>query len=381
MIRFDCKACVIISETLSEDIWTLIRENAARDIGLIVDENVAEQPQVKDLRTLLEAEVSIRPYAISAVEPTTEIVNRYSDEFRRRPPDLLIGVGGGSILDLTKAISVMAVHEGPVEDYHGTGKSFTKGIGKILVPTTAGTGSEVTRGAVLLNAETSFKRAIGGRFVTADYAVLNPRVTASMPDAVTAATGMDALAHAVESYTARCANTVTRMYSLKAFSLVFNNLPKVLAERDNLRHRRNVLLGSCLAGLAISNSDTGACHSLSYPLGIYHQVPHGLAVGTLLPEVVFINAEKGCQLYAPLYDRIEGAPPLATAMAKTEAFVRALADYEPLRHFGKSFRDYGIDEARIGVLAERGLDLQSALRNNPVDFDLQDADRALRNAL
>jgi alcohol dehydrogenase class IV len=110
-------------------------------------------------------------------------------------------------------------------------------------------------------------------------------------------------------------------------------------------------------------------------------VPHGLAVGKLLPEVVSINAEKGCQLYAQLYDRIEDLPPLATPIAKTEAFVRALADYAPLRHLGRSFRDYGIDESQIGLLTERGLDLLSALRNNPVDFGLQDAERALRNVI
>lgn len=381
MIRFDSKAIVISSDTLPDDVWALICEEGARDVGLIVDQNVAEQEEITKLRKFLESKITLRHYAICAVEPTTEMVNRYSAEFRQRPPDLLVGVGGGSILDLTKAISVMALCEGPVEDYHGTGKPFTKGIQKILVPTTAGTGSEVTKGAVLVNEKTSFKRAIGGRFVTADYAVLNPRVTLSLPDAVTASTGMDALAHAVESFTAKCANVITRMYSLQAFSLVFNSLPKVLSERTNLQYRQNVLLGSCLAGIAIYNSDTGACHSLAYPLGIYNKVPHGLAVATLLPGVVSINAKKGCQLYAQLYDRIEGLPALATPTAKTEAFVRALVNYEPLRHLGKSFRDFGIDEAKIGFLAERGLDLQSALRNNPVDFDLQDAERALRNVM
>jgi alcohol dehydrogenase len=381
MIRFNFKTCVVTSDALSEDVWTLIREKGARDVSFIVDQNVAEQEEIQKLRDFREPNVRVRQHAIVAVEPTTEMVNRYSDDFRQKPPDLLIGVGGGSILDLTKAISVMALHEGSVEDYHGTGKPFTRGIDKILVPTTAGTGSEVTSGAVLLNAKTDFKRSIGGRFVAADYAVLNPRVTLTMPDAVTAATGMDALAHAVESFTAKCANTFTRMYSLQAFSLVFNNLPKVFADRNSLQHRQSVLLGSCLAGIAISNSNTGACHSISYPLGIYCKVPHGLAVGTLLSEIVSINAERGCRLYAHLYDRIEGLPPLASTNAKTEAFVRALADYEALRHLGRSFRDYGIDEARIGFLAERGLDLQSALRNNPVDFGLQDAERALRNVI
>jgi alcohol dehydrogenase class IV len=158
MIRFNFKTCVVTSDALSEDVWTLIREKGARDVSFIVDQNVAEQEEIQKLRDFREPNVRVRQHAIVAVEPTTEMVNRYSDDFRQKPPDLLIGVGGGSILDLTKAISVMALHEGSVEDYHGTGKPFTRGIDKILVPTTAGTGSEVTSGAVLLNAR-RFRRA------------------------------------------------------------------------------------------------------------------------------------------------------------------------------------------------------------------------------
>jgi alcohol dehydrogenase len=269
----------------------------------------------------------------------------------------------------------MTVHEGIVEDYHGTGKPFTKGVRKILIPTTAGTGSEVTKGAVLVNEKTNFKRAIGGKYVTADYAVLNAELTMTMPDTVAASTGMDALAHAVESYTGKCSNEITRMYALKAFSLIYNSLPKIFIDKNNLECRRNILLGSCLAGFAIYNSDTGACHALSYPLGIYNHVPHGLAVATLLPEVISINVEKGCNIYGDLYSHIADAPQLEKPTEKALAFCQMLATYKPLSYLGKKFCDYGINETNIDFLAERGLDLKSALNNNPVEFTLEDSKR------
>ncbi|MFP3043040.1 iron-containing alcohol dehydrogenase [Treponema primitia] len=376
MIQFDAKAKIVISDSLSEDIFAILQEESASDIVIITDASVADNPSIKKLKLFLESKFKIRYETIKVVEPTTDIVNKYTSEFRKNPPDLLIGIGGGSTLDLVKALSVMILHEGPVEDYHGTGKPFTRGIRKILIPTTAGTGSEVTKGAVLVNEKTKFKRAIGGKYVTADYAVLNADLTITMPDTVTACTGMDALAHSVESYTAKCSNEITRMYSLQAFSLIYNSLPKIFEDKNNLEYRRNVLLGSNLAGFAIYNSDTGACHALSYPLGIYNHVPHGFAVATLFPEVVAINVGKGCNLYADLYDRIAGAPRLENPAEKSAAFAKMIASYKPLSYLGKKFRDYGIDETKIDFLAERGLDLKSALNNNPIEFTFEDSKSA-----
>jgi len=373
MIQFDSKAKIIISDNLSDDVDILINNEKISDIGLIVDSNVSKAGSVKNLKSLLDKKHKLRYNEIKITEPTTDMVNQYADEFRKNPPELLIGIGGGSTLDLVKAISVMSVNDGIVEDYHGTGKAFTQGIQKILIPTTAGTGSEVTNGAVLVNEKTKFKRAIGGKHVTADYAFLHAELTTTMPDNVTAATGLDALAHAIESYTAKSSNEITRMYSFKAFSLIFNNLSKVFESKNNLEYRKNVLLGSCLAGYAIYNSNTGACHAMSYPLGIYHHVPHSLAVGTLLTKVIANNIEKGAPQYAELYDAIDGVSSLKAINEKLNAFLHMINSFKPLQYLKKTFRDYGINESNINFLAERGLDLKSALNNNPVEFTLKDS--------
>ena len=297
MIRFNFKSCVVTSDALSEDVRTLIREKGACDVGFIVDQNVAEQEGIREAEKFLEPKVRIRQYAVVAVEPTTEMVNRYSeDSARNRPICSLVSVVAVSWTlqkpfrswPFTKAPRGLprdreTVHQGyrqdPRSDHCGNRKrgDERRGIAK-----------RKDRFQTLDRRQVRYRR----------YAVLNSRVTLSMPDTVTASTGMDALAHAVEILYSAMRQHFHPLYPLQAFSLVFNNLPKVLSERNSLQHRQNVLLGSCLAGIAISNSDTGACHSISYALEIYRKVPHGLAVGTLLPEIVSINAEKGCRLYA-----------------------------------------------------------------------------------
>jgi alcohol dehydrogenase len=380
-MRFNSKAEIIVSDKFADDVWPLVEELGATKIALVVDRNVADLAEVKALAEMLKAKSSVVIYPVDAVEPTTALVNQHTEALRPEKADLIIGIGGGSLLDLTKALSVMVVNDGKVEDYHGTGKPFTAGVKKILVPTTAGTGAEVTPGAVLVNTATNFKRAIGGPLVTADFAVLNPRLTLSMPHWVSAATGMDAMGHAVESYTAKCANTVTRMYSKQGFSLVYNALSRLFDAPEDLDIRRQILLGSALAGYAIYNSNTGAAHSISYALGIFKEVNHAVAIARLLPEVVKTNVEKGCTLYADLYDLIDGADTTLDVEAKAKRFAAGLADFAPLGRVEKTFSDYGIDESNVDFLAERGLDLKPALDQNPVVFDLDDSKAVMRSLI
>lgn len=385
MMRFDAKAQIIISEKLQDDVFQLVTEEQSQHIAAIIDSALAEHPEITSLLEYIRSKTDLEVHIIQSVEPATDLVNRYSNMLRGKDIDLIIGIGGGSVMDLAKAVSVMIVNKGQVEDYHGTGKPFIRGVKKILIPSTAGTGSEVTPGAVLVNTKTNFKRGIGGRWVSADYAVLNAKLSLTMPDHVTASTGLDALAHAIESYTAKCANEITRMYSAKAFSLVYNNLERVFDDPQNLNIRKNILLGSCLAGFAIYNSNTGACHALSYPLGIYHHVPHGVAVGHLLTKIVQINVEKGCDLYGDLYALIampKGAKKLTDSegrMAKAALFSETLSKHRAFSYLNKTFTDYGITSENNDFLAERGLDLAVALNNNPVNFTLDDAKKTLAN--
>jgi len=383
MIRFDSKTQIIINDELAKTISSLITEEKAKNIGMIIDENIAAHAHIKELIECIEKKAELFTQVIKSYEPTTDAVNKFSAWYRNKKIDIFIGIGGGSTLDLTKAVSAMVLHPGTVEEYHGTGKVLQGAVKKIMIPTTAGTGAEVTPGAVLVNEKTKFKRGLGGRCISSDYAVLDPALTISMPDHVTAATGMDALGHAIESYTARNANDITRMYSKEAFRLIFHNLQKVFDDKENLEIRKNILLGSCLAGYAIYNSNTGACHSIAYPLGVYHKVPHGVAVALILPKVVRINVEKDYYQYSDLYDLINksNAKNLQNTSAKAHKFCDLLEKYTPAKYLKTRLTDYGINESNYRFIAERGLDLTPALNNNPVDFTLEDSLRVIKSLI
>ena len=255
MIKFNAKTVVIASDALTAGVLDILEADQTKRVGAIIDQNVVNLPDVETLTNALKKRGDLVLQTLKVSEPTTDLVDQVSDLFTGESLDMLIGIGGGSTLDLTKAVSVISVNPGQTSDYHGTNKPIEKSIKKITIPTTAGTGSEVTPGAVLVNEKTKFKRALGGDLVAADYALLCAKLTLSMPPSVMATTGMDAIAHAVESYTARNANTITQMYSKEAFRLVFNNLTKAFENPNDLEVRKEILIGSCLAGFAIFNSN------------------------------------------------------------------------------------------------------------------------------
>jgi alcohol dehydrogenase class IV len=380
LIRFSAKTEVLISDDLQGDVLALLAEEKIRNVGLLIDNNVVHITTIQKLIDELESVTKIYPRFFNSFEPTTSLVDEVTAHYRPNNIDFFIGIGGGSIIDLTKAVSAMVVNPGSVEDYHGTGKPVIRAVRKMMIPTTAGTGSEVTSGAVLVNERTAFKRGLSSACIAPEFALLCASLTTTMPDHITASTGMDALGHAIESYTAKNSNAITRMYSREAFKLVFNNLHKVFNDRSNLSLRSNILLGANLAGFAIYNSNTGAGHSLAYPTGIYHKVPHGLAVALVLPQVIRINFEKGCNLYADLYDCIEESDKnIHDPTQKSRLFCERLQNHTAMNYLGKEFGDFGINKTNYEFLAERGLDLTSALSNNPVDFNIVDAKRVLNN--
>ena len=381
MISFIASTRVIVSRELAESIKETVQGERCQKLGFILDKNIERLEKVGLLVASFESEFTIYKQVLEMHEPAVNFVDEVTEYFRKNVPEILIGIGGGSTLDLTKAVSVMVTNPGRTEEYHGTSKQLKPGIKKIMVPTTAGTGSEVSPGAVLVNKKTNFKRALSGKYVTPDYAVLDAELTLSMPPLVMASTGMDALIHAIESYTARNSNVITKMFSREAFRLVYNNLKKGFEQPENIDIREKVLIGSCLAGFAIFNSNTGACHSMAYPLGIYNDIPHGLATALIMPEVMKINIEKGYYLYADLLEFVEDNAFHGSLKANSEKLLELIKILIPKDIMPKSFLKYRVNEDNYEFLAERGLDLASALNNNPVDFDIEDAKRVLRNLI
>src|SRR5215210_4689821 len=219
---------------------------------------------------------------------------------RDRGIDLIVAVGGGSAMDCAKGLNFLLTNGGRIADYKGFGKAVKPMLPSIGVPTTAGTGSEAQSYALITDETSHLKMACGDRKASFRVAVLDPELTLSQPRAVTAVTGIDALAHAVESYVCTKRNPVSQAFSLAAWRHLEPNLEAVLRDPRDLGARAAMQVGSHLAGAAIENAMLGICHSCANPLSAHYGLTHGLAVGVLLPHVIRFNAPAAEPLYAEL---------------------------------------------------------------------------------
>ncbi|WP_446899047.1 iron-containing alcohol dehydrogenase [Clostridium sp. LBM24168] len=202
--------------------------------------------------------------------------------------DVIVAIGGGSALDAAKAISMVITNGGDITDYED--KIPQKdAVPIIAVPTTAGTGSEVSKFSIITDNERKIKMLISSDFIIPKVAILDPKLTLMMPQSVTAATGMDAFTHAIEAYISKATQPMSELYAIKAIKIISNSLTKAVLKGDDIEARSNMLIGQMYAGLAFSNSSTALVHSMSRPLGAYYGIPHGLANALLLPEVMKFN--------------------------------------------------------------------------------------------
>ena len=232
--------------------------------------------------------------------PTTRHVMEGVRVAREHTIDLLVGLGGGSSMDCAKGINFIYSCGGEMKDYHGVGKAPGPLLPMIAVPTTAGTGSEAQSFALIVDEESHQKMACGDKKASCKVAILDPRVTISQPPHVTAATGIDAIAHAVETFVTRKRNLLSRSFSLQAWNLLEANFERVLADPEDVEARAAMQVGATLAGCAIEHSMLGAAHSAANPLTAHYGATHGNAVGVMLPHVVLFNSEVTAEDYVEL---------------------------------------------------------------------------------
>ncbi|MCW5558367.1 MAG: iron-containing alcohol dehydrogenase, partial [Verrucomicrobiae bacterium] len=270
-------------------------------------------------------------------------------------PDLLIGLGGGSSMDTAKGTNFLLTNGGEMRDYWGVGKARHPMLPLIAVPTTAGTGSECQSAALIADESTHQKMACLDPKAAARVALLDPELTVSQPPRVTAVTGVDALAHAVETAVTAARNAVSLMYSHEAFKRLVHALPRVLSDPGDLEARGQMLLGAAFAGLAIESSMLGAVHSAANPLTAHFNVVHGAAVGLMLPHVVRFNAA-GDPATRHAYAELASAPELASVGGGLEPAVEALVTrLEWILNAAaipRTLAEAGVDTAQIPQLAE-----------------------------
>ncbi|MBI4964942.1 MAG: iron-containing alcohol dehydrogenase [Desulfomonile tiedjei] len=279
--------------------------------------------------------------------------------------DLVVGMGGGSAMDTAKAASILITNGGVAEDFIGLNRVNAPGTKTIMIPTTAGTGAEVTFTAVFTNRQTKAKGGINSPHLFPDVALLDPELTRSVPPDVTAATGMDALTHAVESVTSRSSTVFTEALALEAIRLIGANLRRAVFHGDDIEAREQMLLGSLLGGLALADAGVGAAHALAYPLGGFYRIPHGLANAILIPHVMKFNlpaAERHLSLIArSLGEPVEGLPPRRAAAAAVEAVKTLCADIG----IPAVLSEVGVPKSDIPALVESAMKVTRPVENNP----------------
>ena len=234
--------------------------------------------------------------------PTTDDVEACHARAKEFRPDLIVGLGGGSSMDCAKGLNFIYTNGGRMQDYWGVGKATRPMLPMIAVPTTAGTGSETQSFALISDAETHVKMACGDRKATCRIALLDPELTRTQPPHVTAVTGVDAIAHAVETFVTRPRSAMSIIFSREAWRLLARNFERVIEAPDDLGARSAMQLGASLAGLAIENSMLGAAHALANPLTARFSLVHGQAVALMLPHVVRYNASVCGKQYAELLE-------------------------------------------------------------------------------
>jgi len=305
-------------------------------------------------------------------DPPEDVVREAVRFAQEKDSDLVIGLGGGSSMDVAKLIAILATGEQQLADIYGIGKVSGSRLPLVQVPTTAGTGSEVTNIAIVTTGATT-KMGVVAPQLYADLAVLDATLTLGLPPMVTAATGIDAMVHAIEAYTSKHKkNPMSDTLARQALELLSKNLIPACENGSRLEARQAMLLGACLAGQAFSNAPVAAVHALAYPVGGIFHVPHGLSNSLVLPHVLRFNAPEAAPLYAELA-AIAVPQASGSAEARTEALVAAMQQTARITGIQTTLQQVGIAESDLDRLADDAMLQTRLLGNNPRTLTRADA--------
>jgi len=282
---------------------------------------------------------------------------------------LLVGLGGGSSMDCCKGINFVYSCGGRIHDYHGVGKATSDMLPMIAIPTTGGTGSEAQSFALISDTKTHTKMACGDKRAACRIAILDPELTLTQPDAVTALTGIDAISHAIETYVSKRRNVISTTHSRRAFGLLAKGFSRVLREPDDLDARCLMQVGACLAGMAIETSMLGAAHATANPLTARHDITHGQAVGIMLPAVIRMNGTVHAEWYAELMREVE---PTIQAEQAPDRLAEMVVGWLREADLKTSLEELAIPKEGIDTFVEDAL-RQWTGTFNPIPLD---ADRA-----
>jgi alcohol dehydrogenase len=296
VFMFEIPSRVFFGRSVAAQVGSMACGLNAKDALVICDKGVKAVGIVTPiLQSLQDAGIAVNIFDEVTPNPTDTLINEVVEYAKTLMVDIIIAVGGGSTLDTAKAINVLLSNPGPIHLYEGMDRVKHEPRPLIAIPTTAGTGSEVTSFSVITDSKKSRKMVIGGRHVGATIALLDPELTVNLPPTITAATGMDALTHAIEAHFSTNASVMSDVNALKAIELLYANLEIATTKGSDIIARENVMMGSLLAGFAFNSAVLGLAHAIAHPLGALFHVPHGIANAIVLPYVIAFNGQNNTE--------------------------------------------------------------------------------------
>lgn len=373
---------VLFGSGSAELVGTRARSLGAGRVLLISDRGVMQAGVVDQLATYLKREgAEVIIYADVEAEPSLASADACVAFARQTAPQVVVGVGGGSVLDTTKIAALLVRQPGNVEDYLGADKVAQRGVPAILMPTTSGTGAESTRNALFYVPAHRAKEAVISPHLVPPLAIIDPTLTLSVPPAVTAATGMDALCHAIEAYTGLNSNPLTDAYALEAIRLISAHLRRAVYVGSDLIAREGVALASFYAGVAIAQAGTNGVHALAYPLQGLNRVAHGVANAVLLPHVMAYNAPANLERFARIAQQLGEPIGRLSLRDAAEAGVRACRQLSADIGIPQRLDEIGIGPEQIGDLVAGAMQVTRLLKNNPRPLRAEDVARIFRQML
>lgn len=361
----------------SRRLAAICRERGARSVLIVTDPGITRFGLLNDVLPGFSAEdLAVAVFDQVLADPPEAVVLDAVQRARDIGAGLIVGFGGGSSMDVAKLVALLAHPQcgQGLKDIYGVGNARGQRLPLIQVPTTAGTGSEVTPIAIVTTGETT-KMGVVSPMLLPDLALLDADLTLGLPPAVTAATGIDAMVHAIESYTSALKkNPLSDLLAREALRLLANNLDQAVHHGQNREARQAMLLGACLAGQAFANAPVAAVHALAYPLGGHFHIPHGLSNALVLPHVLRFNAPAATPLYAELAPLLLGERlKPGSAESLTAQFIDELAALNERHGLPSRLRDAGVPEAMLQQLASDAMLQQRLLVNNPREVTEADA--------
>lgn len=349
--EFFVSSDVTFGKNAAKELPRILKEFKAKNVMVVYDAGVKMAGIAeKVLAEVEKADVKVTVFDGVIPNPTNEVVEEAAEIAQRENIDVFVAVGGGSSIGLTKAVNILMTNPGPIGQYGGIGLVKEPVLPLIAIPTTAGTSSEITNVVALTDTKAVCKYVIIDNKIVADKVIADPEFTKTMPAGVTAATGMDAITHAVESYISNMSTALTEYHSIKALQIFHEYLPKAVANGSDMEAREKMMLGCLIAGFGFSNANLGLVHGIAHTLSAHFHLAHGVANATVLPYVMEYNADSCPEKMVNLAKAID--LPVSGDLAK-DKYLLSKELLKMTKTVGiKTLSELGVEEKDFEMIAE-----------------------------